>query len=110
MATKHKKTPAGATNTNEGANETATHSNDTKSTARRTLVHLIVNQQELRRKETTVVRCLCGHSFHKKWAERPDFEGVRISKASGKAHRDEWCKACLDMKALDFALSEEVVA
>lgn len=110
MTTNNKKTPAGATNTNEGNNETATHSNDTKSTARRTLVHLIVNQQELRRKETTVVRCLCGYSFHKKWAERPNFEGVRISKVTGKTHRDEWCQACLDMKALDFALSEEVVA
>lgn len=110
MTTNTKKTPAGAGNTNEGNNETATHSNDTKSTARRTLVHLIVNQQELRRKETTVVRCLCGYSFHKKWAERPNFEGVRISKVTGKTHRDEWCQACLDMKALDFALSEEVVA
>lgn len=108
--TTNKKTPAGATNTNEGVHETSTGSNDTKSTARRTPVHLIVNQQELRRKETTVVRCLCGFTFHKKWAERPNFEGVRISKVSGKAHRDEWCKACLDMKALDFALSEEVVA
>lgn len=110
MATTNKKTPAGATNTNEGNNETGKNSNNTKSTARRTLVHLIVNQQELRRKETTVVRCLCGYTFHKEWAERPYFEGVRISKVSGKAHRDEWCKACLDMKALDFALSEEVVA
>ncbi|HCT3316990.1 TPA: hypothetical protein OTT42_001843 [Corynebacterium striatum] len=106
----NKKTPAGATNTNEGVNETSTGSNDTKSTARRTLVHLIVNQQELDRGETTVVRCLCGRTFHKKWAGRPNFEGVRISNKTGKAHRDEWCKACLDMKALDFALSEEAVA
>lgn len=110
MTIKNEKTLAGAGNTNEGNNETGKNSNDTKSTARRTLVHLIVNQQELRRKETTVVRCLCGYTFHKKWAERPDFEGVRISKVTGKAHRDEWCKACLEMKALDFALSEEVVA
>lgn len=110
MTMKNQKAPAGAGNTNEGVHETGTGSNDTKSTARRTLVHLIVNQQELRRKETTVVRCLCGYTFHKKWAERPNFEGVRISKGTGKTHRDEWCKACLDMKALDFALSEEVVA
>ncbi|HAT1304111.1 TPA: hypothetical protein I8V98_002616 [Corynebacterium striatum] len=110
MTPNTKKTPAGATNTNEGVNETSTGSNDTKPTARRTLVHLTVNQQELRRKETTVVRCLCGYTFHKKWAERPNFEDVRISKVTGKTHRDEWCKACLDMKALDFALSEEVVA
>ena len=110
MTPNTKKTPTSATNTHEGNNETAKHSNASKSTARRTLVHLIINQQELDRGETTVVRCLCGRTFHKKWAERPNFEGVRISKKTGKAHRDEWCKACLDMQALDFALSEEAVA
>ena len=110
MTPNTKKAPTSAANTHEGNNETTKRSNTSKATARRTLVHLIVNQQELRRGETTVVHCLCGYTFHKKWAERPNFEGVRTSKVTGKVHRDEWCKACLDMKALDFALSEEAVA